>query len=44
MGVVYLAERDDLGSLAAIKILRDAWLSPGPARALREPSSARSRS
>ena len=28
MGVVYLAERDDLGSLAAIKLLRDAWLSP----------------
>src|SRR5215203_276194 len=28
MGVVYLAERDDLGSIAAIKILRDAWLSP----------------
>jgi serine/threonine-protein kinase len=28
MGVVYLAERDDLGSSAAIKILRDAWLSP----------------
>jgi serine/threonine-protein kinase len=28
MGVVYLAARDDLGSLAAIKILRDAWLSP----------------
>jgi serine/threonine-protein kinase len=28
MGVVYLAERGDLGSLAAIKILRDAWLSP----------------
>jgi eukaryotic-like serine/threonine-protein kinase len=28
MGVVYLAERDDLGALAAIKILRDAWLSP----------------
>jgi eukaryotic-like serine/threonine-protein kinase len=28
MGVVYLAERDDLGSMAAIKILRDAWLSP----------------
>jgi serine/threonine protein kinase len=28
MGVVYLAERDDLGSFAAIKILRDAWLSP----------------
>jgi serine/threonine-protein kinase len=29
MGVVYLAERRDLGSLAAIKILRDAWLSAG---------------
>jgi len=28
MGVVFLAERDDLGSLAAIKLLRDAWLSP----------------
>ena len=28
MGVVYLARRDDLGSVAAIKILRDAWLSP----------------
>ena len=28
MGVVYLAERSDLGSRAAIKILRDAWLSP----------------
>jgi serine/threonine-protein kinase len=28
MGVVYLAERPDLGSLVAIKILRDAWLSP----------------
>jgi serine/threonine protein kinase/tetratricopeptide (TPR) repeat protein len=28
MGVVYLAERRDLGSLAAIKILRDASLSP----------------
>ncbi|HEX6897288.1 MAG TPA: serine/threonine-protein kinase, partial [Bryobacteraceae bacterium] len=28
MGVVYLAEREDLGSQAAIKILRDAWLSP----------------
>jgi serine/threonine protein kinase/tetratricopeptide (TPR) repeat protein len=28
MGVVYQAERDDLGSVAAVKILRDAWLSP----------------
>jgi serine/threonine-protein kinase len=28
MGVVYLAQRDDLGDLVAIKILRDAWLSP----------------
>jgi eukaryotic-like serine/threonine-protein kinase len=28
MGVVYLAERSDLGTVAAIKILRDAWLSP----------------
>ena len=28
MGVVYLAERTDLRSLVAIKILRDAWLSP----------------
>ncbi|HEY7405753.1 MAG TPA: serine/threonine-protein kinase, partial [Candidatus Angelobacter sp.] len=28
MGVVYLAEREDLKSLVAIKILRDAWLSP----------------
>ena len=28
MGLVYLAEREDLGSLVAIKILRDAWLSP----------------
>jgi serine/threonine protein kinase/tetratricopeptide (TPR) repeat protein len=28
MGVVYLAERSDLGSVVAIKILRDAWLSP----------------
>src|SRR3984957_6914054 len=28
MGVVYLAERTDLGTLVAIKILRDAWLSP----------------
>jgi serine/threonine-protein kinase len=28
MGVVYLAEREDLGSEVAIKLLRDAWLSP----------------
>src|SRR5688500_11469153 len=25
MGTVYLAERDDLGTLVAIKFLRDAW-------------------
>jgi eukaryotic-like serine/threonine-protein kinase len=29
MGVVYLATRDDLNARAAIKVLRDAWLSPG---------------
>ena len=28
MGVVYLGTRDDLGTFAAVKILRDAWLSP----------------
>ena len=28
MGVVYLAEREDLGTLVALKVLRDAWLSP----------------
>jgi len=28
MGVVYLASRDDLGHQVAIKVLRDAWLSP----------------
>jgi serine/threonine-protein kinase len=28
MGVVFLGVRDDLGSVAAIKLLRDAWLSP----------------
>jgi TolB-like protein/predicted Ser/Thr protein kinase len=28
MGVVYLAERMDLGNLVALKILRDAWFSP----------------
>jgi serine/threonine-protein kinase len=28
MGLVYLVARDDLGTEAALKILRDAWLSP----------------
>src|SRR5579864_8850582 len=28
MGVVYLAEREDLGTQVAVKVLRDAWLSP----------------
>ncbi|MGH9499336.1 MAG: tetratricopeptide repeat protein [Terriglobales bacterium] len=28
MGVVYLAERGDLGNRVAVKVLRDAWLSP----------------
>jgi serine/threonine-protein kinase len=28
MGTVYLAAREDLGSLVAIKVLRDAWMSP----------------
>ena len=28
MGIVYLAEREDIGSQVAIKVLRDAWLSP----------------
>ena len=28
MGVVYLAERTDIGGEVAIKLLRDAWLSP----------------
>ena len=28
MGTVYLAAREDLGNRVAIKILRDAWLSP----------------
>lgn len=28
MGVVYLAQRKDLGSFVALKLLRDAWLSP----------------
>jgi eukaryotic-like serine/threonine-protein kinase len=28
MGVVFLAERSDLGTQVAVKVLRDAWLSP----------------
>ncbi len=32
MGVVYLAERTDIGGLVAIKLLRDAWLSPARRR------------
>jgi serine/threonine-protein kinase len=28
MGSVYVAEREDLGTFAAIKLLRDAWVSP----------------
>jgi len=28
MGVVYLAERTDLGNQVAVKLLRDSWLSP----------------
>ncbi|HXX31993.1 MAG TPA: serine/threonine-protein kinase [Myxococcaceae bacterium] len=28
MGVVYLVERPDVGGRAALKLLRDAWLSP----------------
>src|SRR5271157_5429281 len=28
MGVVYLAERTDLGTQVAVKLLRNAWLSP----------------
>src|SRR6266849_9601276 len=28
MGVVYLAERTDLSTEVAVKVLRDAWLSP----------------
>jgi serine/threonine-protein kinase len=28
MGVVYLAERTDVGQRVAIKVLRDAWVSP----------------
>jgi eukaryotic-like serine/threonine-protein kinase len=28
MGLVYLAERKDLGSKVAIKVLHDSWLSP----------------
>jgi serine/threonine-protein kinase len=32
MGTVFLATRADLGSAAAIKILRDAWISPARRR------------
>ena len=32
MGTVFLAERVDLGTKAAIKIIRDAWLSPSRRR------------
>jgi TolB-like protein len=32
MGVVFLAVRDDLGMRVAIKVLRDAWLSPSRRR------------
>lgn len=39
MGVVYMAERADIGGRAAVKILRDAWLSP--ARRLRFASEQR---
>jgi serine/threonine-protein kinase len=28
MGVVYLAEREDVGQRAAVKVLRDLWVSP----------------
>jgi serine/threonine-protein kinase len=28
MGTVFLGKRADLGSVAAIKVLRDAWISP----------------
>lgn len=28
MGAVFLAERDDIGGQVAVKLLRDAWLSP----------------
>ena len=37
MGVVYLVEREDVGGRAALKLLRDAWISPSrPARFLTE--------
>jgi serine/threonine-protein kinase len=32
MGVVYLAERADLGTRVAVKILRDGWVSPSRRR------------
>lgn len=36
MGVVYLAHRDDLDAHVAIKVLRDAWLSPSRRERFRE--------
>lgn len=36
MGVVCLAEREDLGNAVAIKVLRDAWLSPARQRRFRD--------
>jgi len=36
MGVVCLAEREDLCSVVAVKILRDAWLSPARQRRFRD--------
>jgi serine/threonine-protein kinase len=32
MGIVYLAERTDIGGRVAIKLLRDAWVSPARRR------------
>lgn len=32
MGVVYLARREDWGNLVALKVLREAWLSPARRR------------
>ncbi len=36
MGTVFLASRADLGSVAAIKVLRDAWISPSRRRRFAE--------